>query len=158
MSYPSEHPTAHRLRLLALALAALASFVTLLELVFSEHYTEILMLVPFALTALTLFAIILVAFWPSTRLLRLFQGAMAPLFVGSALGVFFHLRGNLEIAQEVSPDLGGLGVAWKVLTGAAPALAPGLLAFVGLLGLIYTYRHPGLAGGRAPAFEGAPQA
>jgi hypothetical protein len=33
---------------------------------------------------------------------------------------------------------------WKVMSGAAPALAPGAMVQLGLLGLIYTFRHPAL--------------
>ena len=35
-------------------------------------------------------------------------------------------------------------LVWKALRGATPALAPGALAQLGLLGLLYTYRHPAL--------------
>ena len=135
-----------------MALAGLAALVTVLELVFAQHYQEPVMFIPFGLVALTLLALTTVALRPTTRFLRLFQGVMALLFVGSVLGVFFHLQGNLEVVQEVNPDLSGFALVWKVLTGAAPAFAPALLAFVGLLGLLFTYRHPGLVAEETRAF------
>ena len=138
----SEHPTAFWFRHFALALAVLACLMTPFELIFAKHYTQATMLIPFGLVALSLLCIAAIAFDPSPLRLRLFQAVMLLLFVGSSLGVFFHLKGNLEVALEVDPTLRGLPLIWEVLTGAAPALAPGLLAQVGLLGLAYTYRHP----------------
>jgi hypothetical protein len=38
----------------------------------------------------------------------------------------------------------GMDLFSKVMTGAAPALAPGAMVQLGLLGLIYTFRHPAL--------------
>jgi hypothetical protein len=140
----SEHPTTHRLRQFVLLLAALAALLTPLELIFAKHYGEPLMLIPFVLVALTLLAILAVVLWPNANVFRFFQIVMVLLFVGSALGVFFHLRGNLEVVQEVTPDLQGWNLLWKMLSGAAPALAPGLLAQVGLLGFLYTFKHPAL--------------
>jgi hypothetical protein len=69
------------------------------------------------------------------------------LIVG-ALGVYFHIRGNVEFALERDPSLSGLRLLWKALRGATPALAPGALAQLGLLGLLYTYRLEGRSGTR----------
>ena len=140
----SEPLVAHRLRHLALAVAAFVTLVTPVELVFAEHYDEPAQFIPFVMVALTLLAILLVYRTPSATLLRLFRGLMGLLFVVSVVGVFFHLRGNLEVIREIHPETSGWPLVWKVLSGAAPALAPRLLAQVGLLGLIYTYRHPAL--------------
>jgi hypothetical protein len=63
------------------------------------------------------------------------------------LGVILHLKGNIEFATERDPSLSGIKLMWKALRGATPALAPGALAQLGLLGLLYTYKHPALAGG-----------
>ena len=60
------------------------------------------------------------------------------------LGVFLHLKGNVEFALERNPSLSGASLAWKALRGATPALAPGALAQLGLIGLLFTYRHPAL--------------
>jgi hypothetical protein len=65
------------------------------------------------------------------------------------LGVYLHYRGNVEFALERYPTLGGFKLMWKALRGATPALAPGALAQLGLLGLLYTYRHPAVDGSGA---------
>jgi len=122
---------------------------TPVELIFAKHYTQSAMLIPFVLVTLALATILAVALKPTPLVLRLFQAVMALLFVGSAIGVYFHLRGNLIVARDIDPTLGGFNLIWGMLTGASPALAPGLLAQVGLLGLAYTYRHPNLSANRA---------
>jgi hypothetical protein len=76
---------------------------------------------------------------------------MLAFLVVGALGVYLHVSGNVEFALERDPSLTGTGLLWKALRGATPALAPGALAQIGLLGLLYTYRHPALA--RANAHE-----
>jgi hypothetical protein len=38
----------------------------------------------------------------------------------------------------------GMDLLSKAMTGAAPALAPGAMIQLGLLGLVYTFRHPAL--------------
>ncbi len=140
----TEPHTAFVLRHVALALALLAALLTPVELVFAKHYAQPTMLIPFALVLLSVVGILGVLLNPSRQTLRLFRWVMGLLFIGSAIGVFFHLRGNLAVARDIDPTLSGLKLLWEVLTGAAPALAPGLLAQVGLLGLAYTYQHPGL--------------
>ena len=66
------------------------------------------------------------------------------LIVG-VLGVYLHYRGNVEFALERDPSLTGARLLWKSLRGATPALAPGALSQLGLLGLLYSYRHPAFA-------------
>lgn len=139
----AEPPIAARLRLLLWGIAFLATVFTPLELVFAKHTQEFAQLIPFGMAGLALAGLLAVRRWPEPRVLRAFQGVMGLLFLVSALGVWFHLRGNLEVVREVAPSLAGWPMLWKVMSGAAPALAPGLLAFVGMLGLAFTKGHPG---------------
>jgi hypothetical protein len=60
------------------------------------------------------------------------------------VGLYLHYRGNVEFALERDPSLSGARLLWKALRGATPALAPGALSQLGLLGLLYTYGHPAL--------------
>ena len=83
---------------------------------------------------------------PGPGTLRMFQAMMVIYVLVGVLGVYLHLRGNVEFALERDPTLSGLRLLWKALRGATPALAPGALAQLGLLGFLYTYRHPALAG------------
>jgi hypothetical protein len=90
-----------------------------------------------------------VYFRPQRRTLRAFQLMMLLFLVIGLLGVILHLKGNVEFALERNPSLSGLGLVWKALRGATPALAPGALAQLGLMGLLFTYRHPALGGRNA---------
>ncbi len=38
--------------------------------------------------------------------------------------------------------MSGFELAWEALKGATPSLAPGTMMLLGMLGLIYTFRHP----------------
>ncbi len=74
---------------------------------------------------------------------------MALFIVAGILGLYLHYRGNVEFALERDPSLTGARLIWKALRGATPALAPGALAQLGLMGLVFTYGHPALAGRNA---------
>jgi hypothetical protein len=59
--------------------------------------------------------------------------------------MLLHYGGNSEFQREVDPAIGGWSLVVKVMTAKAPpALAPAGLIQLGLLGLLYTYRHPAL--------------
>ena len=68
---------------------------------------------------------------------------MLPLVVFGGLGMVLHYRGGLEFQADMDPTLSRWQLFWKVVhMQAPPALAPGLLVQLGLLGLISTYRDP----------------
>jgi hypothetical protein len=102
---------------------------------FSQWLPHICLLVGLVITAA-------VYVRPTAGVLRVFQVLMLVYLVVGALGVYLHFRGNVEFAMERDPSLSGLKLVWKALRGATPALAPGALAQLGLLGLLFTYRHP----------------
>jgi hypothetical protein len=59
--------------------------------------------------------------------------------------VVLHFRGNMAFQLDIDPSLSGWALADKVLRAKAPpTMAPGAMAQLGLLGLIYSYRHPAL--------------
>jgi hypothetical protein len=66
--------------------------------------------------------------------------------LSGALGVYFHVRGNLEFELEMTPAAAGWLLWREVMTGATPALAPGAMVQLGLVGLAWAYRHPLLGG------------
>ncbi len=47
----------------------------------------------------------------------------------------------------------GFALLWAALHGATPALAPGALAHLGLIGLATTYRHPALRRNAGDSFQ-----
>ena len=63
-------------------------------------------------------------------------------------GVWLHCRGNLEFQLDIDASQSAWTLFWKVLRAKAPpALAPGALIQLGLLGLVFTYKHPALREG-----------
>ena len=132
------------LRQLVLALVLLGIVGLEVELALLRHTESLSQWIPHI--ALVVGAIVTVAAYlrPRTAVLRAFQAVMALYLVVGVIGIYLHYRGNVEFALERDPSLSGLGLLWKALRGATPALAPGALAQLGLLGLLYTYRHPAL--------------
>jgi hypothetical protein len=112
------------------------------ELVLLEHYEDWQQWIPLAALAAGLLAVIAVAGRPTRATVRVFQLLMLGFLVSGALGIYLHLAGNVEFELEIEPELRGLALAWNALRGATPALAPGALAQLGLLGLIAVVRHP----------------
>ena len=61
------------------------------------------------------------------------------------VGVVLHFRGNMSFQLDMDPAMAGWDLFSKVMHAKAPpALAPGAMVQLGLLGLIYTFRHPAI--------------
>ena len=73
------------------------------------------------------------------RTLRLLQFVMLTYIGTGVIGITLHFKANAEFQREIDPSLGGLALFWKVVEATAPpALAPGVMVQLGLLGLVYT--------------------
>ena len=139
-------------RKLGLALLLFGMAGVLLELYFLGHFEDTPQWTPLALLGVGLVLGFWVAARPGRAVVRALQAVMM-LFVGSgALGLYFHLKANVEFELELHPTVGGMELVMESLTGAMPALAPGTMTQLGLLGLLITFRHPAL-GGRAEEIE-----
>ena len=136
----------HSLRQLLLALILIGTVGLQVELALLRHAESATQWIPHIALLIGLIATAAVHFRPAPTTLRVFQAIVAGFIVVGALGIYFHLRGNVEFALERDPSLKGAGLIWKALRGATPALAPGALAQLGLLGLLYSYKHPAFAG------------
>lgn len=135
-----QAPTITTLRRLLLALLGLGLAATAVELLLLDHDEDAAQLLPLIVAALALMALV----WHGVsqdRASRLgFRLSMLVLILCGALGIYFHYRGNREFQLEMNPGLAGLDLAMKVLRAKAPpALAPGHLSLMGLLGLATTY-------------------
>ena len=131
-------------RQLLLALVVIGIVGLEVELALLRHAESFSQWIPHVALFLGLLTTAAVYFRPGPRTLRLFQTMMIVFLVVGALGVYFHLNGNVEFAQERDPSLSGVRLLWKALRGASPAPAPGALAQLGLLGLLYGYKPPAL--------------
>ncbi len=115
------------------------------ELLLLGHTEDYRQLVPLGLFALSL-VLLGLTLSPNPRWLRWFRALMV-LFIASGLvGVYLHLSANAEFELEMYPSITGLDLLWESLRGATPALAPGTMTYLGLLGWAFTMGHPVLAG------------
>ena len=115
------------------------------ELLLLGHFEEWRQQIPLALLA---FGLVLVAariLYQGAIILRLFRLTMLAFVLGGMVGLWFHLSSNMEFELEMHPTLSGLELLFKALSGAMPALAPGALVQLGLIGFLYTYQHPALS-------------
>lgn len=132
------------LRQLLLALVLFGIVGLEVELALLRHAESVTQWIPHVALLIGLLSTAAVYLRPGAATLRPFQTVMVIFLVVGALGVYLHVMGNVEFALERDPALTGASLIWKALRGATPALAPGALAQLGLLGLLYTYRHPAL--------------
>ncbi len=92
---------------------------------------------------------VVVSLKPTSATVRVFQSVMVLLIISGALGVYFHFRATAEFQLEMDPALAGWALFRKAIVAKAPpALAPGAMTQLGLIGLAYTFRHPALQSGR----------
>lgn len=132
------------LRQLMLVLVLIGIVGLEIELALLKHAESASQWIPHIVLLIGLAGTLTVALRPSHATLRVFQALMVMFVVVGLVGTYMHYRGNVEFALERDPALSGTRLAWKSLRGATPALAPGALSQLGLLGLIYTYGHPAL--------------
>jgi hypothetical protein len=144
-------PQGIRPLLLALVIFSAAGLVP--ELVLLKHYESFWQLVPLAVLAATLLAATLAWRRPGPRTLAAFRLVMWLCVLAGIAGVVLHAKGNWEWALERDDTLHGWPLVWKILRGATPLLAPGAMAQLGLLGLVFTYHHPALERGPHPVPE-----
>ena len=149
---PEQH-SAHALRGAILALFFFSAAVLLAELFLLEHTETTAQLVPIIATAVSV--PVLLAAWlrPGRATLFLARLVMLALLVVGMVGTYLHYQANVEFELEMHPDRSGWLLFWDALHGAMPALAPGLMAQLGLLGLAFTFMHPALRPGQTQTEE-----
>ncbi|HEX6925563.1 MAG TPA: hypothetical protein VF167_09035 [Longimicrobiaceae bacterium] len=130
------------IRQLLLALIFLGAAGLVAELLLLEHTENVYQWMPLVMLALVLVFSLLLGFRPSPRVLRLFRGLMVLVILVGLVGIYLHYDGNREFELEMDPQASGFDLLWKVLHGATPTLAPGAMVQLGLLGLVFAYRHP----------------
>lgn len=132
------------LRVLLLTIFLLGVAGIALELVLLEHYDDFWQWTPFALFGASLAVL---AWYGLTRrgaAIVAFRAMMVLFLASGAFGIFLHYDGNVEFEREMSPEAGGWPLFWEAVRGATPALAPGAMVQLGLIGLAFTLNHPAL--------------
>jgi hypothetical protein len=52
--------------------------------------------------------------------------------------MWLHYSGNVEFEKETDSALGGWKLFWSAMTGATPAMAPGTMTLLALIGFCLT--------------------
>jgi hypothetical protein len=115
------------------------------ELLLLEHFEDWRQIVPIALIACALAVLIWHAVDRRALPVRVLQFLMLIFALSGVMGLVFHFRGNVEFERESYPSRAGLELFREAMMGATPALAPGTMIQLALIGLAYSYRHPRLS-------------
>ena len=135
-------PTEGTIRRILLVTLVLGIAGTTTELLLLGHFEDWRQLIPLLLLACALLVLAWHARERRAAPVRVFQGLMAVFAAAGVTGLALHYRGNMEFELEMYPTMSGFELFKKTITGATPALAPGTMVQIALIGLAYTYRHP----------------
>jgi hypothetical protein len=128
------------LLILALEIAGVGA-----ELLLIGHVADPWQWLPIILMAAALLVIAWAAFDQRAAVVRALQVLMALFIVSGFIGTFQHYSAKRAFQLEVNPPLQGVALFWEALKSVSPpALAPGVMIQMGLLGFAYAYRHPAL--------------
>ena len=144
-------------RRLLLAVLFIGFVGTTVELVLLEHYEDAWQLVPLVLLAAGTIVLIWYAARPGRTSVVVLRTTMSLFVLAGMLGIALHFRANVEFQMELDPGQSRTQLFWKALRAKAPpALAPGVMVQLGLLGLIYGYAGPaaGRSGERVVGAQG----
>ena len=133
----------NKVRKILLIILALGMAGTLAELILLEHTEDFVQWVPSLLLAAAMAVLVWHSLSESAASLRLMRWLMCGLVAAGVAGVYFHFRGSAEFKLESQPNLAGMALFWQAIHAKTPPfLAPGAMVPLGLLGLVYTYKHP----------------
>ena len=133
----------HSLRRWLLVLLAMGLIGTAVDLVLLDHYEDAWQMPPLVLTVVSLVIVLWTGVRGGAAAITTLRIAMVLCVASGLLGLALHYNGNREFQHEIDPSLAGWELFLKVVTAKAPpALAPAVMAQLGFLGLLYTYRHP----------------
>ena len=128
-----------------LGLLLLEMIGTAVELLFLQHFEDAWQIVPLALIAAVSLVLVWYGLRGSAASILTLRITMVIAVAAAAIGVALHARGAAEFQLDIDRSQHGPSLWLKILQSKTPpALAPGIMAHIGLLGLAYTYNHPSL--------------
>ena len=134
--------TLNGLRRLLAAILLIGMSGTLVELLLLRHLEDPVQWIPVALLGCGLLAVPWHARARSAGSAAVVRLLMVLFVAAGFAGVYYHFTANVEFQKETDPSLAGRALVWKALAATVPpALAPGVMLQLGLVGLAYTYRH-----------------
>ena len=130
-------------RRIVLAILLLGAAGIIAELSLLAHYEDASQWIPLALCGTTIPLAVLVVLRPTSGAIRVFQLLMLLMILSGGVGMYLHFVATTEFQLEMDPTLKGVALFRKAIVAKAPpALAPGAMTQLGLIGLAYTFRHP----------------
>jgi hypothetical protein len=145
---PEQKTTLGILRQALLAILVLGITGTELELLLLRHTDGFWQLIPVVLNGLVLLALGWFAMSRSAASIRILRGILLLCLISGGVGVVRHYSANLRDAGESNPGTSGRELYKEAIQGSIPALAPGTMVQLALIGLAFTFRHPVLTGVR----------
>lgn len=112
------------------------------ELALLEHFEGWQQWIPLVVMGVGLLTLAWTRARSSLTALRAHVGSMIAFVLSGVAGVWLHYRGNAEFELEMVPSMSGLELIRESLMGAFPALAPGTMILLGLVGLVAVYDDP----------------
>jgi len=146
---PVESTTLATIRRILFAVLLLGIVGILAELFLLEHTEGFWQQVPLYLLIAGLAALVWHAFDKRAASVRVVQATMLLFVASGAIGTLLHYNGNVEFELEMDAAARSFDLFREAMMGATPALAPGAMIQLGLVGLAYSFRHPALASRRA---------
>ena len=143
-------PISRPARLALLAILAIGNLGIGVELLLLKHTEDWWQWAPIVMLGAALIVNVAVALKPVAGTVRVLQGLMLLFLVTGIVGTWLHYAGNVEWELERMASLSGLELFRAAIMGATPTLAPGTMVQLGLIGLLYTYRHPALSRNSSP--------
>ena len=138
-----QAPTLAAVRRILLLVLVVGMLGTGTELLLLKHDEGAIQLIPLVLIGGALAACAWQALKPGRASLSALQIMMVLFILAGVLGMYFHLEAIAQFQREVDPSTAGMALFWKAMTAKTPpALAPGSMAQLGLIGLVYAFRHP----------------
>ena len=108
------------------------------ELAVTAHTENVLQWIPLLLIGTALGAIAWYETAPGKASRRVLRTVLLLFLAGGVTGIALHWRGKMEFQLESDPSLSGWSLFRKAMeTKSPPALAPGVMIQLGLLGLAY---------------------
>ena len=118
-----------------------------IELLLLGHTEELWQLMPLTLITISVTIALMWFITGERRILRVFQLSMLLWLLAGPLGIVLHYRANVAVERELDPLARGIPLVREALRGTMPALAPGTMFQLGLVGLLCTYKHPATTAG-----------
>jgi len=111
----------------------------LVELLLIEHFEDAWQLVPLCLLGLGLGSLGWNVLAPGAASGRVWRALMGLFIVAGLIGFYMHYSGNVEFELEQNPNATRWVLFREAMMGATPALAPGAMIQIGLIGLLYAF-------------------